>query len=448
MSKKKKDKKSRNDFFLRKDFSWYDTAITAVLGADTVAVWEHLYCFIQRSDLTYGHDCVSVVRQSKIAELCGISKRSVIRRIKTLQDMGFIIVYGEREHTKYKMGTWYPDDDGKRNEEIYGIQRVREALEILTVWALTNGYKSVISIPVNTRVEIVGEYLDGLEVVTESHEASDAEAQPSDTEAQGLMTEVHNPCDTVALQEVYKEKLSKNQIEKIQENQKGNLGVLRTGNLPPERSGGGQEVGIVGSAEVLTTECNKKYAPVTRRVEPSKDVMDLARAKTGSTSDTSLRKTQAREAKILNLAGSKKLEGPDPAISLLERFWKKHYKINFPGAPLAKWGGKERGQVMNLIEKYDGRTIQNLFDYALNEWDRVVSKFRDGPDVPSVGWLLSMHATVVPAADKYSKVAVVWRKWQSWRDANPDSSEPPEELEAEYDKHQKEIERLGLLRRT
>jgi len=446
MTKKDADKdKDTDSFFIRKDFIWVDSGLYAVLGAQGVVVWDVIYRFTWRGNKRYGSDCRSKVGQSKIAELTGLSKITVSREIKRLKKFGIIETVGVKNKTTYKTGTWHLNDKGKRVEELYANAFAENSINILRTYATRAGLDSISDIDVDKRAEIM------LAVLEAEEDASDRRMSYVSE------TEVIHPTDVMdtsdrriayiseTLQEV-----DNSQVENFEENnsKRESPGVLRTGISPPERSGGGQEVGIVGKSELPTTERNINYAPVTRRVKPTEAVIAAARAIAGSTSDASLRKTQEREAKVLNMAGSKTITGPDPAISLLERVWRKHYKINFPEAPLAKWGGKERGQTMQLVQKYDGPMIQGLFNYALNEWNQILVKLKNAPDVPSVGYLLGIHATLVPAAVKYSKVSEVWREWQDWWAANPDASEPPEELEDKFEKHQKEIERLGLLRQT
>jgi DNA-binding Lrp family transcriptional regulator len=451
MAKKIRKKKKRSEYFLTKEFPWYDTGITAVLGADTVAVWEHLYSFIQRGENVAGFDCTAVVKQSKIAVLCGISKRSVIRRIKTLEELGFIIVEGVRDTTKYKLGTWHYDSDGKRNEEIYAIQRVMEAQVVLTTYAETTVESPkkplVTNVPPEERIEVVKEYFERVREVTSSQEDGDRESLYGDTKTPGIVTDMHDPGDSLALHKVTYNEVPKIEVKNISIQTK-NVGVPAPDILPSERSGEGQEVEDAGSAEVLKTRRKNNSAPVTRRVKPTEALLEKVRKMTGAESDAKLRKTQAREDKALNLAGKKTVEGPDRGIRVLANFWEKHYKLNFPEAPFAKLGAKEYGQLKHLVTKYSGPEVKALFDYALNQWELMTNSFKKKPPVPTIGWLLSMHASVIVSAIDYAKVSKVWREWSAWWDANPDETDPPIELENAFEKHKKGMEALGLLRQS
>lgn len=441
--------KETDTFFIRRDFSWIDSGLYAVLGSQAVVVWDVIYRYTWRGkNRKYGSDCMTKVSQTKVAKLTGLSKITVNREIRRLKKFGIIETVGTKNKTTYRTGTWHTNDKGKRVEELYADAFAQKGIAKLATWASDNGYDSISKIEEETRVDIMSEILEeGLEVEDTSQRRIVSISETYDKHLKDVCNTSQRRMQYISetSQEVDKGKLDNYEEENL--TKKDNLRVLRTESLPPERSGGGQEVGL-GGYEELEKSVKPNSAPVTRRVKPTKEMLDAVRAHTGSVSNASLRKTQAREDKILNMGGKQTVDGPDPAIKLLERFWEKHYKINFPDFPYAKWAGKERGQVSNLLKIYDGKIIRDLFDYVLNEWELATAGFKIAPAAPNVGWLLSLHQSFVPASVKYGKVSEVWREWETWWDANPNESDAPPELEAKFAKHQKEMEKLGLLRST
>jgi hypothetical protein len=442
--------KEADKFFIRRDFSWIDSGLYAVLGAQAVVVWDVIYRYTWRGkNRKYGSDCRTKVSQTKVAKLTGLSKITVNREIRRLKKFGIIETVGIKNLTTYKTGTWHTNDKGKRVEELFADAVAQKGIAKLRVWAIDNGYESVSKIEEETRAEVMlGILEDGLVDQDTSQRRIVSISETYDKHLSDVCntSQRRQPYISKTLQEVDKGKLDN--YEEKNSTTEDNLRVSRPESLPPERSGGGQEVGVAVDSEGLKKSVKHNSAPVTRRVEPSKVVMDRARAIACETSDASLRKTQAREAKILGLAGSSSIEGVDPAINLLANFWEKHYKINFPDFPHAKWEGKERGIVSRLIKKYDGPTVRNLFDFVLNEWELATASFKQSPTAPNIGWVSSLHSSFIPTALQYSRVAEVWREWQEWWDANPNESDAPPELEAKFEKHQKAMNKLGLLRQA
>jgi len=158
------------------------------------------------------------------------------------------------------------------------------------------------------------------------------------------------------------------------------------------------------------------------------------------------RKRSERDLKLRNLggAGARKDPAVKRQVSRLENVWRLHFKRAFPDVPLAAWEGREVGQVLQLVEKYNVGIVEDGLRYVTSNWKKIAERFKKAPQTPTVGWLLAVHDSLIPEASKFGKVVGILEKWETWWKKHPDE-DPPPALEREFEKHRAEMEALDLL---
>lgn len=128
----------------------------------------------------------------------------------------------------------------------------------------------------------------------------------------------------------------------------------------------------------------------------------------------------------------------------LMRVWRSEMQKTFPNMPLAAtWGQREYGQTQLLLDRYDEDRVEDGFRYVIRNWDKLrarIFKGTGGP-VPTVGVLLSLHASLIPEAAVWTKHRDVLEEYAAF---GSDYQERPDDLVARYVEAQKELKALGL----
>lgn len=100
--------RTESDLFIKKDFGYIDSNITAAIGAITELVYERVRRMTWRRGKQLGEPLVARESQSDIAEALGVSRKTVNGGIAVLEHIGWLRVEGQREQIRYVLGT-YPD---------------------------------------------------------------------------------------------------------------------------------------------------------------------------------------------------------------------------------------------------------------------------------------------------------------------------------------------------
>jgi hypothetical protein len=194
----------------------------------------------------------------------------------------------------------------------------------------------------------------------------------------------------------------------------------------------------------LTAE--EKAQQKAARDERLREQMAEAKRKGDKARGEKLRRREAKDQKILNLGGkgAAKDKSFGKLVTRLESAWRAAFTQHFPDTPLAAWSGREVGQVGQLVEKYNGEIAKEGLLYVAKNWTVISERFKKAPQVPTPGWLLSLHDSLIPEASKFGKVVGVLEEWNSWWAENP-KKRPPQELKKRFEAHRKELESLGLI---
>lgn len=131
-----------------------------------------------------------------------------------------------------------------------------------------------------------------------------------------------------------------------------------------------------------------------------------------------------------------------PPVVEMEHLWKEAMKEHFPGVPVARWwtgrgagrkASKEAGQMRQLLDKYNGdrAVVAAGIRYMFRDWTKLRERLKKTPEVPTVGFLLAVHDTIIVEAVRANEHAAVEAELDAWWEENPGCN-PPEEMLARF----------------
>jgi hypothetical protein len=152
----------------------------------------------------------------------------------------------------------------------------------------------------------------------------------------------------------------------------------------------------------------------------------------------SRRSEQSRE----NLKGGKHEVYKKDLRKLAGRWRDGMYEL-FPDVQVAKWGGKEMGQVGKLVELHGAEVVGISLDYVQREWGSIKQRFLKGKgSYPSVGLLLRFHDVLCLEAQKWQKIRADLEAGRKWLKDHPDELYMPDELDRRFTKAEEEYKAL------
>lgn len=183
----------------------------------------------------------------------------------------------------------------------------------------------------------------------------------------------------------------------------------------------------------------EKTRPLDVRMEEARKAAEPAKAKADKEREKRMKRKLARDAKRLNFEG----EAPKGFTKEFERLWRELLQERLPGYELAAWGSKERGQLKQLVEKYNGKIIADALRYVVENWEAIRSRiFRGRAGHPTIGMILKLHDTLVVESQTWAKNIEVIKEYEAWSKANP-HRRAPKDLKTRYRKAKAEVEAIG-----
>lgn len=193
-------------------------------------------------------------------------------------------------------------------------------------------------------------------------------------------------------------------------------------------------------------EVDPKPAACANSAHGIADVIEAAKEKTAAKmkkrADRQLRTSAKKSQLKANLNGKQYGDGTRKRLKACEALFLEALRRQHPEEYFAEWGPKERGQCKQLIDKYPFEVVEAALRYVVEHWDAIRSRFKVGP-FPNIGWLLSMHTSVVPEAQRFARIRQTLDEIAEWRKDNPHDF-LPSDLKARYNKIKPELEALGI----
>jgi hypothetical protein len=149
--------------------------------------------------------------------------------------------------------------------------------------------------------------------------------------------------------------------------------------------------------------------------------------------------------RLKNLEGSSQTAAKKAEVVRLSQLWQRLMSEHFPDIRVAPWWlssdgkskpTKEAGQANTLIKLYSAEIMHKTVQYVFDNWAQVQTKWKNGPPIPTIGYLQVMAPTLTAEAQgAVSGLVQLERAYQAarkafdtWVSDNPHESFVPPEL--------------------
>ena len=531
---------NRCEFYIRKDFAFYDSGVAPVVGPQIVFLYEVLRRFIWRAapksplvaKLVKEGFVVAVVTQKSLAGAIGTGRRQTVGEyLAELKKLGWVQVQTDLKsvETCYVLGERVADSRGRKHEVLFADAWCQDAWDFLEAASKTEFgsilgvdddgeeveqlSRSVTSTPWEWRIDKIREFVGATAILDSDHVVPEGPTPCTPESAPPALPSVHplhaTACTVSREQEVENSEVEKREPASLRSSV--SLG-FRGGSASHEGRGEREESGGSWGRRPAKEETPRRAGPLSHLDKPSKfrassegarlapqqaarvlRVEEVPLAPESSekavgvapeddaepegwevpvspgtpeptervsaleriAAEAKKRGMEARSAAQLidrrltqkkqNLAGSPVPLSQKKVFADIEEMWLGKMRERFPGVTIAAWGGKERGQVKQLLEKYGGVVAKTALDYVVSRWDDIRARFLKGKGgVPSIGFLLRFHDTLVVEAQRRSEWLQVKEEWESWQIQHPSDPYPPADLEARFQRCKRDVDGLGL----
>lgn len=172
----------RDEFFIRKDFAFYDCGLAAVVHLSLIHTYDLIRRFTFRADAedpvlarlkVHGH-IVASVGQTKLAALAGVSRQTMNEHIAKLKKLGWVDVHKHKDQNRnayYVLGQMVSDSKHKQHEVFFADAWMNDLWEFLQErtqdeFGKTFEFKNT---EVEWRVQVVREFITAEEDSTEQN---------------------------------------------------------------------------------------------------------------------------------------------------------------------------------------------------------------------------------------------------------------------------------------
>lgn len=488
----------RDEFFIRKDFAFYDSCIQAVLNVSLISAYELLRRFVYRGDaeddetlqeLRKEGYVVSTVGQTKLAQMLGYSRRQTINEhIATMKKLGWLSVAQDQSSNKayYVLGQELRDARSGAHEVFFVDAWLAELWTHMEDRCEAEfGKRRVLGTTVQWRIDIAKKYVEsildgpeqllsctekrtgvvrctgqGLSVVPDTEEENSQVENLEVDKGEGPVASLPSPPlsgaeeNSPARSFAGKPKVPRSVDEEPTLSESGEYASVPPPPPAPIPKWMQESPGVAVGDDRVRGPVPKAPssvhvdAPVSSRPrvpEHLAEIVSQASERGRKVAEAQLQKAKARETKLASLGGKPIPVTRKKQLTTLENSWKELMEARFPGTQIAAWEGKERGQVWNLVEKYTGEIVGEALHYLVEQWDEIRTRMLKGRGgVPSVGFLLRFHDVLVIESQRWTEYRHVKKQVDDWYGGDPYKPNPPQELHLRYLALRKEMADLGL----
>jgi hypothetical protein len=493
----------RNEFFIKRDFGFYDSGILGCLPNVTFDIYEVIRRWIWRSLETGDPDSrrlyaqnqlATTMSQSEIADALGRDRKTVNGHIAGMKELGWLKVTQASDGTSpatYVLGERIKDGQGRYHEVFYADSWMKGLWDVLEGVAHEEmGERGKVQrLSWDRRREVCREYLArNSEVGGGGTEDSDDDSEDdpgsyTPTPGEKLDTPVGDFLDrgcpenlpgvVGGLSRKTDTEIEKSSFQEDSEkNMKGSTGSAassrgrshwdrdsRSGPMTPgsAKVDRKKENPPTTATKIRVVADTSEGLPEAQRPERVKAIAEGMAAprldpraeswkqKTERERERQVEKERGRERTLRNFDGTKPY-AVRKAVQHLERIWRTEAKELF-GTAAGEWQAKERVLVESLLKSYnEPLLLEEALRYVIRQWvplnERLVPKKKPGT-VPTITFLSHFHATVVPEAREYAMLYGVKDEWTQWFKENPNNP-PPAELRQRYRAVKSKLEAMGL----
>jgi hypothetical protein len=458
-----------NEQFIQKGFAFYDAGVTAALGLYAVAVYEHLRRFVWRSSsrgdsasrVAFRNGKLSVrVRQKALAELIGVSERSVRGAIRRLEDIGWIQSHRPEPGgpNLYQLG--YRADEGM---EVFfadsDLRRLWGALERRTLEEGLEG--GPVTLPREVRLAMAREWYTSSENSEEGDHRQEVPVEAaggaggngdhrqevpfSNREPSGGL-EIENSEE----REAASRPVSLGPKPKTYADPLGTNGDLRgkkeKRKVPPTfalDTDPDEEETPAPPPKVRTYGDRLNAAAMSEEEAKRKAEEERVKKRERKRRSNQHAETLKNEQRQKNLQGTPKSPGIRKQLQMLRGVWNEVCEPLNPSLTIVKWGAKQRGQLGRLLEMYSGPQVELTLRYVVGNWEKIRERYKF-TGVPSLGLIVSLQDTFVAEAAMWGKHRETLEELDRWNKDNPYNPDLPKSLKERVAKANKELSALGL----
>ena len=476
----------RNEFFIKRDFGFYDSGILGCLPSVTFDIYEVIRRWVWRSlesgdpesrRLFAKGQLATTMAQSEIAEALGRDRKTINGHIAGMKDLGWLQVVPAKDHASaatYILGERVKDGQGRSHEVFFAdswMKGLWSRLEVAAMEEIGEGAK-VHRLSWDRRREICRSYLaenssdgggsEGSDDDSEDDTGSFSKGDPGEKLDRGLSDFLDRGCpengtpgggglsrkiDTERREVFLPEDTGNNKGRRVSAaapRGRSHWDAPRRRPLTPglpEVNEDQQDSGDRPAADrlaVVRAVAAGEVAPrLDVRAEAWKEKAERERERQDGVE-------RARQRRLANFDGTKPYEVRQ-AIKHLEGVWKAEMKGSF-GDAAGEWQAKEHKLVDSLLKSYKKPLLlEEAIRYLARQWGALKDRLVKGKGgvAPTVSFLSQFHATIVPEAQEYSSLFEIKAEWTQWFKDNPDRR-PPDDLRKRYTAAQPKLEALGL----
>ena len=438
----------RGEYFIKRDFGFYDTGILAVMGATIFNLYEVIRRFTWRSTergdravrrLVSQGFVISRTSQAVLGKHLGISRVQTNKLIQQMKELGWLEVLelNKGRTFAYKLGERVQDSSGRGHEIFYADAWMSEVFGLLDAEANCRfGEQKHPEDEDSTEVDSVEEYNRALQSIRRLTIEERIEFLKDRLTASQFTGGVNS-----TLQGGVNSSLPGNRENSLKE--ENDIEVPREeGDFSPDQE---SDQPASGQEDPHTSATEQTHSPL------SQFDLDAAVARAGVAAkrraEEQLTKSKRKKQKAANLKGRPKTLSERAQLGKLQDVWLSGCQERWPDLDWGKWGKTERGQCRQLLEAYKFETVEMMLRYVIERWDEIQEEmFGKEGDHPSLGMVLKLRQRFAPKAQTYAKVSAVYREYRAWRKANPRKMNAPADLQKRYDAARPELRALGLIK--
>lgn len=468
----------RGEYFIKKDFGFYDSGAIAVVGMVPLYVYELLRRFVWRSIESGDAEMRALYRegllaakisQSTLAELLGIEARqTVCKYLGDLRRLGWVraVTLPSSTVKAYVLGEIVLDTSGRRHEVFYADAWMKDLWDAMTSLAEErNGLNAQpTSLPVEDRIALVRAFVERAAV-------PDTEGQVGNSAVEGGVNSFDTPV-TQARHPLSKQRDTPCHAKVTEEYivvSKGENDIETTG-LPLARQGTAKAMeGLWGeregfslssqSAPAHTSPREVKAPPgstqytgggTAGRYAGTVDVgvlVEQNRAARMQRTAQIAEELAKRDHKLENFKGKAAPVAIRKSVGELDAHWRALMAQHFPDVVQPKWDpkGKEPKLIQGLLAKYDPEIVRDAMTYVAERWGVLRERMFKGmgSPTPGLGLLAKLYDQIVPESQVYTNSAKLVAEVHAQLDKDPYAVLPPE-LDARYKRAKKDLDALGV----
>jgi len=483
---------TRSEFFIKRDFGFYDSGILGCLPNILFDTYEILRRWVWRSldsgdpisrRLYSDNKLATTMAQSEIADALDRDRKTVNGHIAAMKELGWLKVIPDPDNQKpatYVLGERVKDANGRFHEVFFADAWMKGLWERLEQVARQDMGENgrVTKMTWERRRMICKEYMasnsepegGGSEDDSKGSEDEDPEGPPGEKTAPPLSQKSDTPCpeNRTSVGGGLSRKVDTEIEEKssLRDDREKNMKEVRgsasrtsarshwdkpspamRATLPEHKESKKTPAGAPSVADA-----GEEPVPVHQRLEtlhgvaagkPAKyDPRGEGHADKADRAHVAIREREERRRVRMNSKAEDE-QAIKEAKRYLRQVWEQETEIAF-GKGYPSFGPPEYTQLETLLASYTQAQLTLAIAYTVQQWPSIRQRFlKSTTDKLSLSFIWRFHAAIIPEGEDYQKIQGVHLEWQEWFKKNP-SKMPPRDLSDRHRAVEPQLKALGL----